>query len=69
MITFKYTEPHNRVTVTLETESEHLHALVQDFKDFLEHLGHHPDNIERITFEERQQGLPQQLELFPEDRS
>ena len=51
------------VTVTVSTRLEHLDAVIEAFKTFLLHVGHHPDNIERIVFQEKQQGLPQQLEL------
>lgn len=65
-IAFIYTEPYGRITVALETESEELHALVQDFKDFLLHVGHHPENVERVVFFEKEdrQALPMQLDMF-----
>ncbi len=58
------------VTVTVSTHLEHLEGVVEAFKTFLHHVGHHPTNIERIVLQgpEERQGLPQQLELFPDDR-
>ena len=69
-IKFTYTDiQHDEngagVKVEVETNHEHLDKVVEQFKMFMHHVGHHPDNVGRIVVEEREgrQGLPQQLEL------
>jgi hypothetical protein len=53
------------VTVTVSTHLEHLDGVVNAFKTFLIHIGHHPANIERVVLQgpEEREGLPMQLEL------
>lgn len=63
MIIFNYHDRLGQVSVEVRCHAEHLEAIIADFRTFLLHVGHHPNNIERITFEERQQGFPQQLDL------
>ncbi len=71
MITFKHTDIHSddrtQVVGEVSTTSDYLGSVLDSFKTFLLHVGHSPSNIERITFEEKQQGFPskapQQLEL------
>ncbi len=71
MITFKYEDGGSSTVVSVEvrTETEFLDALVEHFRTFLTHIGHHPDNVERVVLREKEgrQGLPQQLELFPDE--
>jgi len=74
MITFKYrTDLHredNATDVVLEvaTARDHLDGVVEAFKTFLIHVGHHPDNVERVVVlePETRQALPhvRQLDLF-----
>ncbi len=70
MITFKYTdefaEDHGvGVALEVKTAHEHLDGVVEAFKTFLIHVGHHPTNIARIVLQgpEERQGLPTQMEL------
>lgn len=68
MIKFTYTDDQHEeyglgIKVEVDTAHEHLDKIVETFKTFLIHLGHHPDNVRRVRYEERQQGFPQQLEL------
>lgn len=70
MITFKYTQGSNlsgddEVTAQVVTIHEHLDGVVEAFKTFLIHVGHHPDNVERVVLQgpEERQGLPMQMEL------
>ncbi len=74
MITFKYTDEHygtDSVSLEVTTTHEHLEGVVEAFKTFLSHVGHHPKNVERVTLvgPEERQGIPVQLELFPEDEA
>lgn len=69
-IKFTYTDtPHDEygagVRLEVETNHEHLEGVIESFKRFLTHVGHHPDNVGRVVFEESEgrNGLPQQLEL------
>ncbi len=59
------------VYTELRTEAEHVEAVVEAFKSFLLHIGHHPDNVDAITFKpgERQgfrqgDGNPRQGDFF-----
>jgi hypothetical protein len=63
MITFKYNE--ERTSVTHICDTAHLDGIVEDFRTFLHHIGHHPENVERVVLQgrEEKQGLPVQLEL------
>lgn len=68
MITFKYTDTahdYHDVCLELTTRAEHLEGVVESFKSFMLHVGHHYANVERVVYEEKEglQGLPQQLEL------
>lgn len=68
-IKFTYEDPQmteygTGVRLEVQTDHEHLDGLVESFKRFLLHVGHHPNNIARVAFEERQQALPVQLDLF-----
>lgn len=71
MITFKYTDTvngHYDVSVEVKAHGEHLEAIVDSFRSFLTHIGHHHENVERVVYEEKgRQGLPAQLEMFLED--
>lgn len=57
--------------IEVSTNHEHLEGVVEGFKTFLIHMGHHPDNVERVVLQgpEKRQGLPMQMELFPEDET
>ncbi len=75
MITFQYSDDHQDeygtgVSLQVTTTHDHINGLVDAFKTFLHHVGHHPTNIERIVLQgpEERQGLPQQLDLFPDHR-
>ncbi len=69
MITFKYTyesdQPSDDITVQVATNHEHLDGVVNAFKTFLIHVGHHPANVERVVLQgpEEREGLPMQMEL------
>ncbi len=72
MITFKYIdEQYGTDAVSLEVTTTHAHidGVVEAFKTFLTYMAHHPDNVARVTLvgPEERQGLPTQLELFPDD--
>ncbi len=69
MITFKYTDDHQDeygtgVSLEVTTPHEHLDGVVEAFKTFLVHVGHHPTNVERVVLQgpEKHSGLPMQLE-------
>jgi hypothetical protein len=53
------------VMVTVSTHLEHLDGVVNAFKTFLIHVGHHPANVERVVLQgpEEREGLPMQMEL------
>ncbi len=78
-IKFIYTEAPGQgagdhaVYTELQTEAAHLNAVIEAFKSFLLHIGHHPDNVDAITmpsFSERQgftqrgDGNPAQGDFF-----
>ncbi len=72
MITFKLAEEHydtDNVNVEVTTLHQHLEGVLEAFKTFLVHVGHHPTNIERIVLQgpEERQGLPVQLDLFDDE--
>lgn len=75
MITFKYQEiaADDRTVIVVEATSnaEHIGGVVRAFKEFLRHVGYHADNVEAIKYDDNveREGLPEQLELFPEDAS
>ena len=74
MITFNYSASLGNVTLEVRSRAEHLGALVADFKQFLHHVGYHPDNIDEVSYTpgggaSQQAALPQQLDLFPEDET
>lgn len=66
-IEFIYTDQdgvdNTRVEVTCS--SDFLDTVVEKFKDFLLHIGHHPENVDRVTFVEKDdlQALPQVQQL------
>ncbi len=68
MITFKYDDGGSSTIVAVEvrTETEHLDALVEHFRTFLTHIGHHPENVARVVVQgrEERQALPKQMDLF-----
>jgi hypothetical protein len=70
VITFKYTDEHHDeygtgVNLSVTTTHEHLDGVVNVFKTFLIHVGHHPANVERVVLQgpEEREGLPMQMEL------
>ena len=73
MIEFKYSDitgdDGGTAHVSVETSASHLGAVVSLFKQFLLHVGYHQDNVNDILYvgEEKRQGLPQQMDLFPEE--
>ncbi len=68
-IQFIYSNEEPQVYVEARTDEEHLDAVVESFRAFLLHIGHHPDNVERVQVvgREETQGFPVQLDLFDED--
>ncbi len=68
-IQFIYSNDEPQVYIEVRVDEEHLDAVVESFRAFLLHIGHHPDNVERVQVvgREETQALPQQLDLFAED--
>ncbi len=59
MITFKYTDDHQDeygtgVSLQVTTTHEHIKGLVDAFKTFLIHVGHHSDNVEAIKYDDNE---------------
>lgn len=54
--------------VTVETDADHMEAVLEKFKQFLIHVGYHPENVENIDYDApRRQGLIQQAMCLRDD--
>ncbi len=66
-VTFTFTDQDGYTATQIEVSPhhEHIEGAVEAFKTFLIHMGHHPDNVERVVLQgpEERQGLPMQMEL------
>lgn len=72
MIEFRYTQVRGyvgndpAVQITVQTDAEHMAGLVHAFRQFLIHVGYHPDTVAALVFQDEKpddpEALPQQFD-------
>ena len=63
MKTFLYQSDDGMVTLEVRSGADHIEKVLEDFKQFLHHVGYHADNIDAISYDKDESRQPLQLEL------
>ena len=69
MKTFLYQSDDGMVTLEVRSGAEHIEKVLEDFKQFLHHVGYHADNVNAITYDRGEEHSGLQLDMFKDAES